>query len=297
MFKKASVIIASRNEGEMLRQTIDFIKRAPVNIPYEIIAVDDGSEDGSFDWLAASRDPLIRGVKTSGQGCGYARNRGADIASGDMLVFCDAHIDAEPYWLDKLAQTLEDYRADAVTPAFYDLTVNDADRKEPRFGCGMTLSRLTQAEWLYGRTGPFETPILCGACWAVRREAFRDIGGYEEAFRGCGGDDAEISLKLWLNGYTVYAAPSVHIAHRFRRRAPYPVSWADVMYNEMYIALCHYNDERVKRLLAKQAIFLNSDKDYAEVFTPENIRKVRLPKFERRKRSDDWFFTHFGMDL
>ncbi|MDR1754493.1 MAG: glycosyltransferase [Eubacterium sp.] len=307
MFNQASIIIASRNEGAMLRQTIEFIKRAPTNIPYEIIAVDDGSSDDSFEWLKTSADTIIRYEQTSGkgQGHGYARNKGARMASGNMLVFCDAHIDVEPYWLEEFVRVMEKYGADAVTPAFRELNhdnplyskINSPDPEYGSVGCGMTLWRLTETEWMYGHVSPFEAPILSGACWAVRSEAFWKVGGYEETFRGYGGDDAEISIKLWLNGFTLYATPNICVSHQFRIKAPYQVSWTDVMHNKLYIALCHYNDTRVERLLKEQSIFLMANKIYNEVFTTENIKRVRLPKFERRVHDDDWFFSRFNLNL
>lgn len=308
MFKKASVIIASRNEGSMLRQTIDFIRRSPARLPYEIIAVDDGSDDESFSWLASDSGD-IRYTKTPGLGIVPARNCGAKLAGGDMLVFCDAHIDVEPYWLDELARVLTELGADGVSPAFRDLDHDNPlynpfkmletarSSQENPIKCGRSFRRLTETFWMHIQDAPFETPILSGACWAVRSEVFWAVGGYEGAFRGYGGEEEEISLQLWLNGYKLYATPYTCVFHQFRMMPSYRIDPAAFFRNRMITALCHYNKARVRRLLAEHANSVPIQIAYAEVFTPENIERLRLPRFARRKYDDDWYFKRFGLEL
>ncbi len=305
----ASIIIASRNEGFMLRQTVKFIRRAATRVPYEIILVDDGSTDDSFAWADASHDPQIRRARTEGLGIVPARNLGSGLAKGDMLVFCDAHIDVEPYWLDEFIRVMETYGTAAVTPAFCDL-----DHDNPRYSridcaaaarsavrgwkmCGRTFRTLSAMTWMPQRDHPFETPILSGACFAVRADAFRAVGGYEPAFRGYGGEEEEVSLKLWLNGYSLYATPLTCVSHQFRRSAPYDMQITDILHNRLYTALCHYKDARVRRLVEEQARFKHIQAVYRQVFTKENTEGVRRERFLRRVRDDDWFFAHFGLDL
>ncbi len=309
MPSKASIIIASRNEGPMLKQTIDFIRRTPTHLPYEIIAIDDDSTDGSFAWIRAADAPQLRCAQTASRGIVAARSLGASLATGDMLVFCDAHIDVEPYWLEELARVMDVYGAAAVTPAFKNLDHdNPLYRRMALYAaarsaqiqnrmCGRTFGKLSSLVWMPRSDAPFETPVVAGGCWAVRTEVFRAVGGYEEAFRGYGGEEEEISLKLWLRGYTLYATPLTCVAHQFRFSAPYAIQTADVLHNRLYTALCHYKDERVSRLLEEQKYPELTQAAYDEVFTQENIEKIRHDRFAQRVRDDDWFFAHFGLDL
>ncbi len=304
-----SIIIASRNEGPMLKQTVEFIRRAPTRLPYEIVMVDDGSTDDSFAWMCASQDPRLRLTRTEGLGIAPARNQGASLATGDILVFCDAHIDVEPYWLDEFVRVMDAFGADAVTPAFQNLDHgNPLYRRMLLMGaassavvnhtmCGRTFNKLSSLAWMPRREVPFETPVLSGGCWAIRAEVFRTVGGYEEAFRGYGGDEEEISLKLWLGGYTLYATPLTCVAHQFRFSPPYKLQISDFLHNRMYTALCHFKDARVQRLLEEQRFPALARAAYEEVFTPKNIEKIRLNRFARRARDDDWYFSHFGLNL
>ncbi len=309
MLKKASIIIASRNEGIMLKQTIDSIKRTPTRIPYEIIVVDDGSRDDSFAWIHETNDNQIIKAQTEGLGIAPARNIGANMATGEILVFCDAHIEVEPYWLDEFTRVMGSFGAEAVSPAFkemdyvksrlkrFDFLAAAHSRVKNPLMCGRTLDSLSSTKWLPMSTAPFETPILSGGCWAVRAEVFRAVGGYEAAFRGYGGDEEEISLKLWLNGYTLYATPHTCVAHYFRPSAPYKLQLADLLHNRFYTALCHYKDERVQRIMQEHADYPRIQAVYDEVFTPENIEQVRRERFRSRLRDDDWFFSHFKLNL
>ncbi len=309
MPSKASIIIASRNEGPMLKQTIDFIRRAPTHMPYEIIAVDDASTDDSFAWIRTADAPQLRSAQTASRGIVAARNLGASLATGDMLVFCDAHIDVEPYWLDELARVMDVCSAAAVTPAFKNLDHDNPIHQRMLLYaaarsaniqyrmCGRTFDKLSTLAWMPRNDAPFETPVVAGGCWAVRAEVFRAVGGYEAAFRGYGGEEEEISLKLWLRGYTLYATPLTCVAHQFRFSAPYTIQMTDVLHNRLYTALCHYKNERVSRLMEEQKHLELAKAAYDTVFTPENIEKIRHDRFARRVRDDDWFFAHFGLDL
>ncbi len=308
MIEKASIVIASRNEGKMLKQTVESIRCAQTRIPYEVIVVDDGSDDGSFDWIGEEDDD-VRQTYTSGMGLVPARSKGVELATGDMLVFCDAHIEVESFWLDEFVRVMGEFHADAVTPVFRDMIQDnphhrhthlmDAVRSEvwDRAKCGRTFRQLGETAWMSVLESPFETPVLPGACFAVRAEAFQKVGGYEKAFRGYGGEEEEMSLKLWLNGYTLYATPHTCIRHQFRRLPPYRIETSDFLHNKLYTALCHYNDVRAGKLFRELAHHPLAQMAYDEVFTPENVEQVRIPRFAGRKYDDDWFFEHFNLAL
>ncbi|MDR1691831.1 MAG: glycosyltransferase [Oscillospiraceae bacterium] len=281
-----SVVIASRNEGENLTRTVESIRRTQTEWPYEIVIADD-CDEGSVRTIDGARI-----VRTPARGYAGARNLGARASNGEVLVFADAHIDVSPNWLDELIWVMETYKAGAVTPCVRDLGDTDG-----MIGCGMTLASLTRTDWNPRQEEPQETPLLSGACYAVRADAFRRVGGYEESFRGYGCNDEELSIKLWLNGFSLYTCPRTCVAHKFRDQAPYRIPWTDAIYNKLYLALCHYGDERVARLKEEQALFLGADTLYHEVFTPENIQTVRIQSFARRVHSDDWFFRRFGLEL
>ncbi len=305
MATSASIIIASRDEGIRLKQTLDSIINASGRIPYEIIVVDDGSTDNSVPDSILSSGPPVQVIRTPGMGVAPARNAGARIAQGDMLIFCDAHITVPDYWLDILGSVIENEKCDAVTPgigplepsAFVPLYRLAASAPIYSIGCGRIFRTLISNTWLHEHTRPIDCPILSGGCFAVRHEVWRRIGGYEESFRGYGYDEEEISLKLWLFGYRLMTVPSVIIHHKFRPAAPYQIVNSDMLHNRMFAALCHFNDERTTRMLDHLESYPEFQMISQQVFTPANYENKRKHYFSRRKYDDDWYFRKFDLSL
>lgn len=80
---------------------------------WEIVAVDDGSQDGTLEWLQAQTDPRIRWITQTNQGVSAARNAGIALARGQFLAFLDADDTWSPEFLQRMLQGLEE-RPDAV---------------------------------------------------------------------------------------------------------------------------------------------------------------------------------------
>ena len=86
-----SVLIAAYNEHNVIARTVE-AALASTQAPLEVIVVDDGSTDGTFDALAplAARDPRVRVLRQANAGKAVAMNRGLAAARGDVLVCLDA---------------------------------------------------------------------------------------------------------------------------------------------------------------------------------------------------------------
>lgn len=91
-FVKISVIIPTLNEALILNQTLTEITR---HSPHEVIVADGGSQDGTLD-IAEKFGPRI---VTSPPGRAQQMNAGAEIATGDILLFlhADSRVDAKSY--------------------------------------------------------------------------------------------------------------------------------------------------------------------------------------------------------
>src|SRR5205823_14269990 len=100
-----SVVIPTRNRKEILLQTLAALVSAlPPGVCHETIVVDDGSIDGTGPavqgWLAETGG-LVRLVSQSPAGPGAARNRGANLASGRVLIFVDDDILVPPEFITR----------------------------------------------------------------------------------------------------------------------------------------------------------------------------------------------------
>lgn len=230
-----TAIIVTLNEGDLLRQTVeDFERTLPPHS--EIIVVDDGSTDGSLDFLRDRRGD-VRVIPTSGIGVARARNTGARAASGDVLIFADAHIRVESGSWQPLIDALQNPTAGAVNPAVTEMGVANS-----RIGYGMKFGGFDLSSgWLYeSPTAPTSVPLLLWACAAMRRSLFEDTCGFDEGMIRWGSIDNEMSFRLCLEGFELQVVPGVRVSHLFRDTRPYPMTWSPALHNRLRLALVHF---------------------------------------------------------
>lgn len=97
-----SVVIATRNRADSLRQRLPKLLALSPGLPWELIVVDNGSSDGTAELLAGMAGRL-QAVYEPEPGKSRALNRAITAARGELLVFTDDDVDPQPDWLDQLA--------------------------------------------------------------------------------------------------------------------------------------------------------------------------------------------------
>ena len=96
-----SVIIPTYNRLHTLPRAVTSVLEQTCQV-LEIIVIDDGSNDGTADWLKQAHGPL-RVVHQNNHGVSYARNRGIETSKGNWLAF----LDSDDYWHpDKLQKQM-----------------------------------------------------------------------------------------------------------------------------------------------------------------------------------------------
>jgi len=283
-----SVIIPVKNEGTWIRKTIDSLFQVKTTLPFEVIVVDNDSNDGCCDFLVSCNNPQLTLLSEKGNGIARARNAGARIAKGEILIFCDAHLRFEDGWMEKLIKPIQDGLAAATNPCIADL------QNPKRMGFGYTWGENLTIKWNPGVPFPFPSPFLAGGCLAIMKDVFYQIEGFDQAFRGWGYDDQEISLKLWLFGYRCLVQPKVKILHYFRKTSPpYPQLNEDLYFNLLRMAYLHFTQERInkcKRLIQHADIC-----KIEQWILSSNVLETRVKYLRLRKHDDDWFMQKFNI--
>lgn len=286
---KISLILPVKNEGIHIKNTVLSILKSKTNYNYEIIVVDDGSEDQCCYFLEEEHEK-IKLIKTNSAGSAKARNIGAMLAAGEYLIFCDAHMFFKDYFIDSLVAPITKGIADAVNPGIADF-MNHSQK-----GYGYTWNEKLEPKWNTDIKKLSKVPLLAGGCLAISKKVFQNINGFENGFMVWGREDEEISLRLWLMGYKCYTEPTCTVFHVFRTEAPpYLITWEDLNYNLMRMAYSHFNENRVEK--CKKLIKFTDPDLIIEKVLKSDVMEQRERYFQKRVHDDDWFMNLFGINF
>jgi len=223
-----SVVLCVRNGARTLGRQLAALAAQDLEAPWELVVVDNGSDDGSGALAAswAGRMPYLRVVDEPVAGLNRARNRGVGAARADRIVCCDADDEVDRSWLRAMVTGLT--RFDVVGGAL----VPRPDRSERARGLDVP-----QTDAL---------PVLVGHAFAVgasmgfHRRVADAIGGYDEDF-DTGADDVEFCVRAVHAGCTIGFVPTAVTRYTVKDTA-------------RAVVRQHFNYGRgLQRLLAKAA--------------------------------------------
>ena len=285
---KVSVVIITRNEGSELQATVTNVLETAPPDRREVIVVDDGSIDGSTAFLAEL--PEVRVLRSDGIGVARARNFGAEHATGDVILFADAHVRAPAGWHEPICEALRDPSVGSVAPGISSITATT----RRGFGLDVTGPNLHTTWRRKQGDGPQAVPVLPGCFLAMRREVYQHTGGYDTEMRQLGGNDAELSCRFWLLGYRQLVIPEIVVAHLFRTATPYPSHWTSVVHNRLRMAFVHFGRERLERVLHALRPYEAFPAAMA-LIRDANIFHRRAEVLGARQFDDDWYFQQFTL--
>jgi len=176
-----SVVIPAYNEEKYIERCLKSLQHQQFDGNYEVIVSDDSSTDGTVQISEALADRVITHPKST---ISRGRQIGADMARYDVLAFTDADTFITPNWLAHIASTLEDPQAAGVHGTLMPL---DGTRFESHF-CRYVLPPYSQF------MAKINKPSVPGANFAVKKKAFRKVGGFNT--RLYTGEDVELCNRI-----------------------------------------------------------------------------------------------------
>lgn len=232
-----SVVIPTHNEGDWLRRTIDGVLQRTAYPEVEIVVVGDNCTDGSLEFIRSTPNERIQLIDSPEPlGLATAKNLGAHRAAGEYLVFIDSHMIPEgENWLEELRKQLEVEGVGAASlriPSLenpkaigYLYTIKDLSL-QPTWTLPVVLNEVQK------------TPLIPGGCFAMQRELFLAIGGFD-VLRKWSREDFELSLRLWRLGHNLTTSPRIGILHHFKtgETRGFVSQWEEVVYNSLRSAL------------------------------------------------------------
>lgn len=265
-----SVVVPTRDEGRRVRDTVAALL---VGLPAdgEIVVVDDASVDGSTRGLAEV-DPRVAVHHSHDRiGPAAARNVGAMLTSGDLLVFVDAHVEPCGPWARPLREAAAAAGVGAVSPVLEDWATGSR-------GYGLRLVDVkTNVAWLDRRATarPYAVPLLPGFFLAVPRRVFVAVGGFGSPYAHWGMEDLDLLVRLWTLGYECLLHPGVVVRHWSKHEDPpdYQREWEPNLHNILVFGALHYGADRWDRMLEEYA---------GDPALPAQVRRVEQDRHRER---------------
>jgi glycosyltransferase involved in cell wall biosynthesis len=217
---KISIIIPVYNGGLAFRHCLASIRQSE-RPPDELIVVADGDTDGSWQVAKDFGAQVIRLPMAGGPA--RARNLGAQAAQGDILFFMDADVTLHVNTLALVEQQFRQQEHLAALIGSYD----DAP------GADNFLSQYKNLFHHY--THQMSTPVAStfwGACGAIRRTVFQQVGGFDEIYRKPCIEDIELGYRLRQKGYTIALCKDIQVKH-LKRWEPISLLRAEIFYRAL----------------------------------------------------------------
>ncbi|XP_051926576.1 polypeptide N-acetylgalactosaminyltransferase 12 [Hippocampus zosterae] len=233
-----SVVIAVYNEAwsTLLRTVHSVLETSADILLKEVIVVDDYSDQAHLKeplekYLSGLRKVrLIRATKR--EGLVRARLLGASFSTGDVLTFLDCHCECHEGWLEPLLQRIKEEPTAVVCPIVdsiswetFEYLGNAGDPQIGGFDWNMVFrwNGIPDHE-MKRRRSPIDvirSPTMAGGLFAVSKSYFAYLGTYDIGMEVWGGENLEISFRIWQCGGSLEIHPCSHVGHVYPKAAPY----------------------------------------------------------------------------
>ncbi len=225
---KLSIILVNWKTPDLTRNALASIYKETGGFNFEIIVVDNNSQDGSVEMIKREFPQVVLITNTDNLGFGKANNQALKIAKGDYIMFLNTDVVVLEGALNKLVHYLDQHQdVMMVGPRLLnkDLTFQHACRRRlPNpinsffhlfgltkiFKNSKLVNEYKQYDLSPDITGPAEA--LSGAAMMFRRRVYEEIGGFDERFFFYG-EDLDFCKRVLDQGWKTVYVSEANIIH------------------------------------------------------------------------------------
>lgn len=211
-----SIIIPAFNTHKFYKSCLTSLLE--INYPnYEILVVDDGSTDGSFEAIKkmAEKNKRLRVIQTlKRKGIPGSRNLGIEAAKGDLIAFFDMDMEVTDTWPNELIKVLLSRKKNgAVIPKVFDFHKRDIFQSVGGRIIPQTPGPLVRGlgEKDRGQYNKPEKVSINAAGAIIKKEVARELRGYDETLGMY--DDIDFGWRMWIHGWESWYVPQAYIYH------------------------------------------------------------------------------------
>lgn len=204
---KLSIIVLNYNNKNVIFKCIDSLIKFGDIYNYEIIVVDNGSTDGSYEMLENRYKNKIKLIKNVKNGCSSGRNLGVSLSTRDYLLFLDSdQFVTNKYFLlayENVLKSNDDVGIIGWVAGFFDSKCRAYYVSSDYFYRYMPCSYLCRYDIGYLGTGGM----------LVLKKDFEAVGGFDLAYDPTCYEDTDFSLKIRDAGKKIYYCPYLGVIH------------------------------------------------------------------------------------
>ena len=201
-----SIIVPTYNGSKKIGHCLDALICQKYEGEYEIIVVNDGSKDDTSQ--VVSRYPKARLVEQANQGPAAARNHGARLAGGEIILFTDDDCVPESDWIAEMVRPFQEEGIVGVKGRYL------TRQKE-------IAARFVQLEYEdkydYMQSHPYIDFIDTYSA-AFKKDVFWEAGGYDCRFPVACAEDVDLSFRLSQKGHRMVYNPQAKVYHTHPNR-------------------------------------------------------------------------------
>uniref|UniRef100_A0A8C8IBN4 Polypeptide N-acetylgalactosaminyltransferase n=1 Tax=Oncorhynchus tshawytscha TaxID=74940 RepID=A0A8C8IBN4_ONCTS len=291
-----SVIIVFHNEAwsTLLRTVYSVLHTSPAALLTEIIMVDDAS---TAEHLGTRLDEYVKQLnivkvvrQQERKGLITARLLGARGALGQTLTFLDAHCECFHGWLEPLLARIVEEPTAVVSPEITTINLNNFAFNKPvatskaqnrgNFDWSLTFGWEGIPEQERNRrkdeTYPVKTPTFAGGLFSISKKYFEHIGTYDDKMEIWGGENVEMSFRVWQCGGQLEIIPCSVVGHVFRTKSPhtFPKGTEVITRNQVRLAEVWMDDyKRIYYRRNSNAAKMAKEKGFGDISERVNLRE------------------------